>query len=394
MRYPYSRPDISEADVKLALEVLQSQFLTQGPFVEKLEEALKSTFNVKYAVVCNSGTAALHMAYFGIGLGPAKGLITSPVTFLATANAARMCDAPVGFADVDPTTGNMTLSSIKDAVASSPFNVGAIALVHLGGRPCDDIAEIRDFCHLNKIFLIEDACHAPKATYVDGVGRKFIVGACEHSDAATMSFHAIKHIAAGEGGVLLTNNQDIAFKAARFRSHGIIRNPSEMNDNRCADDPWYYEMSELGFNYRLSEINCAIALGQVARLEENINRRQEIAQKYYSELGNIRHVDLPKTTDGSDIRHSWHLFSLSIDFGAIRKSRKEVMQELAMKGIGSQVHYIPLYRQPYYRADKYKTEFRGAESYYEKCISIPMFFGLSDEDVSFISENIRSVISE
>jgi len=392
MRYPYSRPNIVAKDIEAVMAVLQGQFLTQGPVVERLESALKNLFPVKHAVVCNSGTAALHMAYNGLELGPNAGLITSAVTFLATANAARMCNAPVGLADVDPVTGNVTFETIKAAVEAASFKVRAIAVVHLGGRPCEMIA-IRAYAKSIGAYLVEDACHAPLAEYTDAAGASFSVGSCAHSDAATLSFHAIKHVTAGEGGVLLTNSDALAKQARLFRSHGLERDPSELKNQDCAGAPWYYEMHELGYNYRLSEVSCALALNQVSRLAKNNQRRQEIAALYHQHLSGMDFVKLPEITSPENGSHAWHLFAPRFDFDAIGKSRKEIMFALADQGIGSQVHYIPLYHQPYYKDKESDNTFAGAEKYYQQTLSLPMYFGLSDDDIYKISTTLRSVIN-
>ena len=391
MHFHYSRPNLLEEDITEVVRVLERQFLSQGPIIEQLENKLQRLFSVKHAVVCNSGTAALHMAYNGIGLGQNAGLITSSVTFLATANAAHMCDAPLGFADVDPLTGNVTVETLKAAVNAAKFDVKAIAVVHLGGRPCD-ITAIKDYADSIGACLIEDACHAPMAKYKNNSGEQFSVGSCVHSHAATLSFHAIKHLTTGEGGVLLTNDDELAERARRFRSHGITRDASQMVNLEDAGSPWYYEMHQLGYNYRLSEINCALCLNQVTRLSANIQRRLEIAKLYHSFLGDLDVLHLPEIAPSNGTTHAWHLFAPAFDFDRIGKSRKQVMAELADKSIGTQVHYIPLYRQPFYREDYSTGVFDGAETYYRKTLSIPMYYGLKDNDVATISAGVRSVV--
>ena len=391
MHFHYSRPNLLEEDITEVVRVLERQFLSQGPIIEQLENKLQRLFSVKHAVVCNSGTAALHMAYNGIGLGQNAGLITSSVTFLATANAAHMCDAPLGFADVDPLTGNVTVETLKAAVNAAKFDVKAIAVVHLGGRPCD-ITAIKDYADSIGACLIEDACHAPMAKYKNNSGEQFSVGSCVHSHAATLSFHAIKHMTTGEGGVLLTNDDELAERARRFRSHGITRDASQMVNLEDAGSPWYYEMHQLGYNYRLSEINCALCLNQVTRLSANIQRRLEIAKLYHSFLGDLDVLHLPEIAPSNGTTHAWHLFAPAFDFDRIGKSRKQVMAELADKSIGTQVHYIPLYRQPFYREDYSTGVFDGAETYYRKTLSIPMYYGLKDNDVATISAGVRSVV--
>ena len=391
MQYPYSRPHLNDDDIAEVMSVLQGQFLTQGPFVVRLEDALQNSFAVKHAIVCNSGTAALHMTYDGLGLGPDAGLITSAVTFLATANAARMSNAPVGLADADPVTGNVTLATIKAAVEAASFKVRAIAVVHLGGRPCEMIA-INAYAKSIGAYLVEDACHAPLAGYTDAAGTPFTVGSCAHSDAATLSFHAIKHIAAGEGGVLLTNSDALAKQARLFRSHGMVRDFSELKNQENAGAPWYYEMNELGYNYRLSEVSCALALNQVSRLAKNNRRRQEIAVLYHQHLGGMDFIKLPEIISPENGSHAWHLFAPRFDFDAIGKSRKKIMLALANQGIGSQVHYIPLSQQPYYQNDYPSNAFRGAEEYYRQTLSLPMYYGLDDHDIVKIAQIIGTVV--
>lgn len=391
MQFPYSRPYVNAADKDAVLNVLSGYSFAQGPVNEQLECRLKKLFQVKHAVVCNSGTAALHMAYHGIELGPGAGLITSSITFVATANAARFCNATVGFADVDSFTGNVTVDTLKVAVNKAKFDVKAISVVHLGGRPCDMTA-IREYADSIGVYLIEDACHAPMAQYENKSGEQFSVGSCVHSHAATLSFHAIKHMTAGEGGVLLTNDDALAERARRFRSHGTTRDVAEMVNSEDAGAPWYYEMHQLGYNYRLSEISCALCLNQVTRLSENMQRRQEIAKLYHSFLGDLDVLYLPELEPANGTTHAWHLFAPAFDFDNIGKSRKQVMAELADKGIGTQVHYIPLYRQPYYREDYSTGAFDGAETYYGKTLSIPMYYGLTNVDVETIAIGVRSVI--
>ena len=390
MQFPYARPKIESADREAVLSVLNGYSFAQGPVIEQLESKLQRLFSVKHAVVCNSGTAALHMAYNGIGLGQNTGLITSSVTFLATANAARMCDAPVSFADVDPLTGNVTVETLKAAVNVATFDVKAITVVHLGGGPCD-ITAIKDYADSIGAYLIEDACHAPMAQYTNSSGEQFSVGSCAHSHAATLSFHAIKHMTTGEGGVLLTNDDELAERARLFRSHGITRDVSKMDDVDDAGSPWYYEMHQLGYNYRLSDINCALCLNQVSRLAANIQRRQQIAELYTAFLGDLDIMRLPEITLANGATHAWHLFAPAFDFDRIGKPRKQVMAELADLGVGTQVHYIPLYRQPYYRQDFSTGMFDGSETYYKSTLSLPMYYGLTDKDIETISAFVRSV---
>ena len=392
MKYPYSRPYITQADIEELAKVLKCQSLTQGPIVNELETKLADVLGAKYAVTCNSGTAALHIAYAGLGLGPDAGLITTAMTFLATANAAVMCGAPVGFADVDASTGNVTLGTIQAAVEKASFPVRVISVVHLGGHCCD-LPAINEYATSIGAKLVEDACHAPLARYVDKNGKLFSVGSCTHSTASTFSFHAIKHVTTGEGGAILTNDEGLAERARLFRSHGITRDVSKMDDVDDAGSPWYYEMHQLGYNYRLSDINCALSLNQVLRLAANIQRRQQIAELYTACLGGLDMIRLPEIFLANGATNAWHLFAPAFNFECIGKPRKQVMTELAELGVGTQVHYIPLYRQPYYRQDFSTGRFDGSETYYKSTLSLPMYYGLTDEDIETISAIVRSVIA-
>ena len=393
MKYPYSRPYITQADIEELAKVLKCQSLTQGPIVNELETKLADVLGAKYAVTCNSGTAALHIAYAGLGLGPDAGLITTAMTFLATANAAVMCGAPVGFADVDASTGNVTLGTIQAAVEKASFPVRVISVVHLGGHCCD-LPAINEYATSIGAKLVEDACHAPLARYVDKNGKLFSVGSCAHSTASTFSFHAIKHVTTGEGGAILTNDEGLAERARLFRSHGITRDVSKMDDVDDAGSPWYYEMHQLGYNYRLSDINCALSLNQVLRLAANIQRRQQIAELYTACLGGLDMIRLPEIFLANGATNAWHLFAPAFNFECIGKPRKQVMTELAELGVGTQVHYIPLYRQPYYRQDFSTGRFDGSETYYKSTLSLPMYYGLTDEDIETISAIVRSVIAD
>ena len=390
MKYPYSRPFLSLSDKNKILSILDSQYLTQGPIVEEFEKKLSTLFSVKHAISCNSGTSALHMLYAGLGVGPNAGIITTPITFLATANAARFCNAPIAFSDVDPITGNITLESIKKTIKKVSFKVKAISVVHLGGRPCEMI-KIKEYTDNIGVYLVEDACHAPLARYSDKDGVFYKVGSCNHSIAATLSFHAIKHVTTGEGGVVLTNNDELANFAKKFRSHGVTKNINLMKNKDEKFNPWYYEMSKIGYNYRLSDINCAIGLSQLKNLKKNLERRNELAKIYHKHLSEVEGIVLPSLIDKKDGFHAWHLFALKIDFEKLFLDRKSLIFKLREHGIGTQVHYIPLYKQPYYKRFKCNFCYDGSEKYYSKTISIPMYFGLRNSDIKKISKVLKNI---
>jgi dTDP-4-amino-4,6-dideoxygalactose transaminase len=388
--YPYSRPHITEEDIAAVASVLRTPMLTQGPKVEEFERAFGQAVGASEVVSCNNGTSALHLAYAAANLGPDRALITSPLTFLSTANAAGFLGAPVFFADTDPRTGLIDPASVADVARRAPTPIGAITAVHLGGRLCD-LKVLRQVADAANALLIEDACHAPGTFYDDG-GERVGAGACRHSDLAVFSFHAIKHISMGEGGAVTARDPGLAKRMRTLRTHGMTRDPSEWTAPPEETGAWYYEMPEIGFNYRLPDILCAIGIGQVARLQEGIARRLEVARQYHAHLGGLNSIALPPLPTRPD-ENAWHLFPVSIDFRAIGKPRGQVMDELRARGVGTQVHYIPLHRQPPYR-DAFRSAMDGAEAYYARTLSIPMYPQLTAEDVAVISRHLREVVGE
>ena len=387
--YPYSRQQITAADVASVTEAMQAPFLTQGPKVGEFEGAFSAYLRGPEVVACSSGTAALHLAFMALGLGPERGLLTSPITFVASATAARMTGAPVVFADVDPTTGNLHPDAVRTALMSSRVPIAAIAPVHLAGRPCD-MASLRAIADEFGCFLVEDACHAPGAYYVfDGVQHP--AGACMHSDCSAFSFHAVKHVAMGEGGAVCTRNSELVPRLRRLRNHGLSREAESWITPPEPQAPWYYEMSEVGWNYRLTDLQCALGLSQLSRLDDSLAARRRIAARYRDLLQEIPCVTLPiepASTNG----HAWHLFPLRIDFEALGKRRGTVMRELAAAGVGTQVHYIPLYHQPYFKAMQ-AAPLPGAEDYYWHTLSIPMYPQLSDDDLDAIAAALHKALA-
>ena len=276
IKYPYSKPDVTSGDINAVVKVLNNQYLAQGKIVKKFESNLQNKFKVSKAIICNSGTAALHSVYRSIGLNKKKGIITSPLTFLATANAAKMCNAPVFFSDVDSKTGLITPNNLEDAFRRVNFKVGAVTIVHLGGHLCD-LEGLSAVAKKYNSFIIEDACHAIGAIYY-GKNKSYI-GSCKHSLACTFSFHAIKNITMGEGGAITTNNLKLANKIKLNVDHGIIREKKDMIDVP-PNSPWYYQMNDIGWNYRASEISCALGLSQFKRIDKILKKRNLIANSY------------------------------------------------------------------------------------------------------------------
>jgi dTDP-4-amino-4,6-dideoxygalactose transaminase len=297
----------------------------------------------------------------------------------------------VVFADVDATTGNLDPVSVRETLKNTKVAVVAIAPVHLGGRPCDMVA-LREIADEFGCALVEDACHAPGAYYLDAGGQAYPAGGACHSEVACFSFHAVKHIAMAEGGAVATRRSDLFERMQLYRSHGMSRDADVWRDAPEPDAPWYYEMAEVGYNYRLTDVQSALGLSQLSRLNESLQSRRRIAKIYDQLLAEVPNVQTPRPVQNEN-GHAWHLYQLAIDFDAIGKSRGQVMRELAARGIGTQVHYIPLYRQPYYRDQGLRT-LAQAEAFYRRTLSIPMYPELSDADQREIVAAIKDVLSK
>ena len=391
IRFPYSRPTVLAEDIAAVTGVLETPMLTQGPHIPSLEKRFCNAVSAAHSVACNNGTAALHLAYMGLELGADRGIIVPAVTFLATANAAQMCGAPVHFADVDPATGLVTPETLEAALDTAPFPIAAAAVVHLAGRPCDMVG-LKAVADERDCVLVEDACHAPGAVYGDETGQTHKVGACTHSAEAVFSLHAIKHIAAGEGGIVTTADDALADRLRLLRNHGMTRNPAEWTSAPEEDAPWYYEMQELGWNYRLTDIQAALAASQTTRLLAGINKRQEIADRYETLLGDDNRITLPGPV-APGWQHAWHLYPIALEFGSAVGPRAEIMKALAQSGIGTQVHYIPVNAQPYYQRQGARP-LPGATAYYQRTLSIPMYETLTAEDQHEIVEILKTVLAD
>lgn len=384
IKYPYSKPELLKGDIKSVLNVLNKGYLTQGKKLIEFENYLKKIFKAQHAVVCSSGTAALHLVYNSIGLRKGSALLTSPITFLSTANAAVMCGASVVFSDVDPNTGLMTPETIENALKTTNLNIKVIAVVHLGGRVCD-MEGIAKIAKKYNCLVVEDACHAPGAYY----NSNNIVGNCKYSIATIFSHHAIKHIAMGEGGSITTNNSILAKKIIEDRSHGIIREKKKWKFKQEKNANWYYEMHNLGWNYRADELTCSLGLSQAKRLNKNIKKRFNLVKMYNEILCENNYLKLPDFCVSNN--HAWHLFSIKIDFNKLKKSRGSVMFQLSKYGIGSQVHYIPLFMQPFYK-NKHFSKFPGAIEYYNKTLSLPLYVGLNSSDIKYICLKLLKIL--
>lgn len=370
---PYGRQDISESDAQAVLEVLRSDFLTQGPAVPVFEEAVATFCGVKHGVAVNSATSALHLACLALGLGPGDVLWTSPITFVASANCALYCGASVDFVDVHPRTYNMSVEALAAKLerAKQKGRLPKIVMpVHLTGQSAD-MKAIHELSQRYGFRIVEDASHAIGGAYE---GRP--VGDCRYSDIAVFSFHPVKIITTAEGGMAMTNDDHLATRLRLLRTHGITRDETAMN--RKPDGPWYYEQIALGLNYRLTDLQAALGSSQMKRLTEFTQKRHAIARRYDAELASLP-VVLPWQDPAS--YSAYHLYVIRVPLGPGRRTRREVFDHIRAEGIGVNVHYIPVYHQPYYQSLEMKfEECPHADAYYSEAISIPMYSALTDED--------------
>jgi UDP-4-amino-4,6-dideoxy-N-acetyl-beta-L-altrosamine transaminase len=392
---PYGRQAIGEDDIAAVVDVLRSDFLTTGPVTDKLEKAFRDFIGVRYAVACSSGTAALHMAACALDLDFGDAVIVPTITFLATANAARYLGANIVFADVDSDTGLITEQTFDEALMrarQSGKSVKAVFPVHLNGQAVN-MNWMSNRARELDIAVVEDACHVLGGEYADSSA----IGNCSHSDMTIFSFHPVKLIAMGEGGIVTTNDAKLDQQLRRIRNHGMVRETDQFVqhelgfDSQGEPNPWYYEMPELGFNYRTSDIHAALGLSQLSKLPLFVSRRRELADRYYERLlalsPNIK--PLGRVPDGMP---AWHLAVALIDFEAFEIDRAELMRTLKRRGIGSQVHYIPVHLQPYYRRYDSDLKLDGAESYYNRCLSLPLFTSMSRADVDHVVDNLADAL--
>lgn len=395
---PYGRQAIDEDDIAAVAAVLRSDWLTTGPATRAFETALAETTKAAHAVSCANGTAALHLACLALGLGPAHTVIVPTITFAATANAARFVGAEVIFADVDPESGLMGpdhLAAALKRASDAGRRPSAVFPVHLAGQ-CHDLESIAALARRENMAIVEDACHAIGADYQRHDGSFHPIGAALDSDMTVFSFHPVKTIASGEGGAVLTQRADLAERLALFRGHGIHREPAAFIDTEAGFDhakvnPWYYEMIELGFNYRLSDVNCALGLSQLKKLGRFVATRRALAAHYDERLRDLAPLVRP-IARSPWCRPAWHLYSVLVDFDAAGTSRGQLARALEERGIRSQVHYIPVHRQPYYRARYGAATLPGGESYYRRTLSLPLFVGMSTDDVDRVVDALVSIL--
>jgi UDP-4-amino-4,6-dideoxy-N-acetyl-beta-L-altrosamine transaminase len=378
---PYAAQWIEEDDILAVADALRSSNLTQGPLVEEFEKSIAQYCGARYAIAVSSGTAALHIACLAAGVSAGDEVVTSANTFAASANCVLYCGGKPVFADIEPGTALIDPIDIRKKLTKK---TKTIIPVHFAGQPAD-MEEIGKMAKENNLIIIEDAAHALGAKYRLKNGQDWIkVGSCFHSDMTIFSFHAVKHITTGEGGMVLTNDQDLYEKLVLFRSHGITKSIKYMKET---EGLWYYEMHELGFNYRLTDMQCALGINQLKKLGKFISRRKEIAKMYDEAFAEIEHIDYIKEKEGFD--SSRHLYVILVE------NRKEIFNLLITEtNIQVNVHYIPVYFHPYYRRLGYE---RGlcpmAEEYYSRAISIPMFPKLANEEVEYVIGKIKKVVA-
>ena len=378
---PYGHQDITETDVEAVVEVLKSDFLTQGPMVPQFEEEVAQYCGAHYGVAVNSATSALHIACLAMGLGPGDWLWTSPVTFVATANCALYCGAKVDFVDIDPRTFNISTEALADKLKHAEIEgrlPKILVPVHLCGQSCD-MEAIAQLSARYGFKILEDASHAIGGRYRDDP-----IGNCSYSDITVFSFHPVKVITTGEGGLATTNDKQLAAKLSQLRSHGITRDPKQMT--HAPDGPWYYQQTELGFNYRMTDLQAALGLSQLTRLDKYVTRRHELARRYDNVLGSTQ---ITPQKINQDCYSSYHLYVVRIPESGPNYSHLNVFKTLRSQGIGVNVHYIPVHLQPYYDQFGFqKGQFPESESYYQQAISLPLFPTLTDDQIDFVATHL------
>lgn len=377
---PYGKQEITPEDILRVTECLQSDFLTQGPKVKEFEDRFAAYVGARYAVAVANGTAALHLSAMALGVNETSHVITTPITFAASANCVRYCGGQVHFADIDPQTFLLDIEKVKALIESKPkgFFSGIIPVDFAGNAV--NLEAFRQLADEHGLWILEDACHAPGGYFTDSKGQKQLCGNGKFAELAIFSFHPVKHIACGEGGMITTDNEELYQKLLTLRTHGITKDPALMEENHGG---WYMEMQTLGYNYRMPDMLCALGISQLERADGGLKRRKEIADRYSAGLQN-----LPLTLPVYDEGHAFHLYVVQTT------RRKELYDYLRTQHIFCQVHYIPVYRHPYYRAlGHQKGEQPQSETYYEGCLSLPMFPSLKPEEQDLVIDRIKAFLA-
>jgi len=383
----YGKQTINQSDIDAVIGVLKGDWLTQGPAVETFENNLKNYFGAKHACAVANGTAALHLTGMALSWKPGDIVITTPITFLATANCIVYADATPDFVDIDPVTYTISPNHLEEKVKTYQLQgkkVKAVIGVDYAGYPCDWKA-LREIADKYDFQLVNDNCHALGSTY--NSDKQYAV---KYADVVTQSYHPVKHITTGEGGAVLTNNSDLDGKVRRLRSHGMTKNPNLLENN---DGPWYYEMHEMGYNYRITDFQCALGSSQLKKLGQFVQKRREIAKKYNKSFSNGDKLIIPETH--SSIEHAYHLYPLQIDFKKLSLTKAQFFKKMKEVDIKLKVHFIPVHFQPFYQKNYgFNTgDFPVSESFYRNEISLPIYPDLTTDDVSSVINNILEIIS-
>lgn len=373
------------ADIDAVVEVLRSDWITQGPKIQEFEERLAAYCGARYGVAFSSGTAALHAACAAAGIAVGDEVITTPLTFVATANAAVYQGGVPVFADINASTLTIDPAAIDKKITPK---TKAIIPMHFAGLPCE-MDGIADLARRKQLTVIEDACHALGAQWQTSDGRLERIGSCSHSDMAICSFHPVKHITTGEGGIVLTNRKDLLGILRAFRHHGIVR-PDEMD--LVSEEPWAYEMRFLGYNYRITDFQCALGIRQLERLAENLERRRAVAAHYRDAFDGLDLI--LQDGDSVDRRHAWHLYVVQLATDSLVRQRTTIFRMLRQAGLPVNVHYLPVYLHPFYRQ---RFGYRPGhcprvERYYHRALSLPIFHGMSDDDVGYVVQTVQDVL--
>ena len=375
---PYGHQHITEEDIQAVVETLKSDYLTQGPKIVEFEQAFAEYVGAKYAVAVNNATAGLHLAADALGVKPGDKVIVTPMTFAASANCIRYCGGEVVFCDIEPQTYLMDFRKLQELLVSYPKGTfKGIVPVDFAGYP-HRMEEFRQLADEYGLWIIEDACHAPGGYFIDSKGEKQRCGNGKFADAAVFSFHPVKHIATGEGGMVTTNDKALYERLCLLRTHGITKNPVRLHENHGG---WYYEMLELGYNYRMTDFQAALGISQLKRADEGLSRRQEIAARYNEAFREIKEIKTPFAAP--DVFHAYHLYVIQVP------DRLGLYNHLRGNGIYAQVHYEPLHLMPYYQQfGNRKGDLPVVEEYYKHCLSLPMFPTLTDEEQEYVIEKV------
>lgn len=373
----YGRQNITDEDIAAVVETLRSDYLTQGPKIAEFESAFSTLCGCDYTVMISNGTAGLHLAALALGIQEGDKVITSPITFVASANGFRYCGAEIVFCDIDPQTFLLDLDKLEEILkASSVGTYKAVVPVDFAGYPIDG-ERLKSLSEQYGFAIVEDACHAPGGSFVDSKGVRNMVGNCKYADMTVFSFHPVKHIATGEGGAVTTNSKELYEKLSLYRTHGITKDPEKLE--KC-DGGWYYEMQELGYNYRITDFQAALGVSQLKRLPWSIERRNEIARRYNEAFeGSV--IKTPYVA--GNVTHAYHLYVIQLD------KRKELYDYLRTQNIFAQVLYVPAHTMPYYKSLGWKEDdCPAAESYYSQCLALPMFPTLTDEEQAYVIDKV------